>query len=208
MSGARLTLPNLLSGSRLAAVPLLLALAAAGAREAYLVLLAAALATDALDGFFARRLQQTSPFGVKLDSFADLAVYLAMGVALWWLWPEIFRRELPFLALGASAYLVPVAASLLKFGSLPRYHTWSAKAAAALFAVSYYLLCLWDFPWLFRLAIGLHLWVALEALLLVWVLERDAHDIPSLWHALREKRKRTRREGAGSGERRRGDREG
>src|SRR6185436_18565082 len=63
-----LTVANLLCYLRLAAIPVLLALAALDLHKAFLWLLAAAWATDAIDGPLARRLRQETVRGARLDS--------------------------------------------------------------------------------------------------------------------------------------------
>lgn len=75
-------LPNLLTLSRIAAIPLLVALAAIGAPWADLAACAvfsAAAITDYFDGKLARERQQTSAFGRMLDPIADK---LLVGAAL------------------------------------------------------------------------------------------------------------------------------
>ena len=86
------TLPNLLSMLRLAGVPLFLWLVL-GPEEDLLALGVLMLSgiTDFLDGYLARRLQQTSVLGEVLDPVADRLYILAvvLGLALrdiipWW----------------------------------------------------------------------------------------------------------------------------
>src|SRR4030095_16817165 len=101
--------PNLLSGARIALMPAVLTAAMAGSRRGFFVVVGASLVTDALDGFLARRWNAFSDFGRKLDSAAD---YLTMitglaGIAL--LWPDIVRRELPWIVAGLSAFFGVIA---------------------------------------------------------------------------------------------------
>src|SRR5438045_1214167 len=100
--------PNLLSATRIALMPAVLTAALSQSRRWFLVLLIIALATDAMDGFLARRLNAYSDFGRKLDSAAD---YLTMivglaGIAL--LWPEIMHRELVWVVSGLAAFFAVV----------------------------------------------------------------------------------------------------
>src|SRR5688572_21975882 len=128
--------PNLLSGTRIALMPAVLLAAIGGSRLWFLILVAASLATDALDGFVARRLNAFSDFGRKLDSAAD---YLTMitglaGIAL--LWPDIVRRELPWIIAGLSAFFGVIVFGFVRLGHPPCYHTWAAKAGVAGCALS------------------------------------------------------------------------
>lgn len=177
------TVPNVLSGLRILLVPVLVVCAWQQQRELFLMVLAVSLLSDALDGYFARLLRQTSDFGAKLDSWGDLLTYGAMVLGLSLAWPALFARELGFLALGVGFYLLPTTASLVKFGELPSYHTWAAKLAALLLAPAYYLLTLADQSLWFRAVILFHGWVAVEGVLIVLTLDRNQYNVPSFIHA-------------------------
>jgi hypothetical protein len=84
----RSNLPNALSILRLALVPVLLVLAWQGRRTPFLWCFGAALASDVVDGFVARRFGSASELGARLDSWGDLVIYAALPLAAWWLWPE------------------------------------------------------------------------------------------------------------------------
>jgi len=188
-----LTIPNALSALRIVLAPVLVVLAALGEETTFLTLLAISLASDALDGYLARLLHQTSELGVKLDSWGDLFTYVTMIVGLWLLWPQHFAAQKWFLLMGVGFYCLPMLASLFKFGVLPRFHTWAAKAAAVLIAPAYYILALWgDALWL-RLVICFHMLVALEVLMIVFVLNRIQYNVPSFIHA-RNLSRRARRQ--------------
>lgn len=178
-----ITIPNLLSGLRIVLMPVLLFCAWQQLQMEFLVLLAICLLSDALDGFFARWLDQQSDFGAKLDSWGDLLTYGAMVAGLYLAWPDVFHREAGFIALGVAFYLLPTAASLIKFGELPSYHTWGATLAALLLAPAYFLLTLLDHFMLFRAVIFLHAWVAVEGLLIVLTLSSNRYNVPTLFHA-------------------------
>ena len=78
-------IPNLLSGFRLLAAPVMLYLAWIGKPNGFLVLLAISLSTDAVDGFLARRLSWQSELGARLDSWGDFATYVSVPLGAWWL---------------------------------------------------------------------------------------------------------------------------
>lgn len=179
------TAPNILTLARLLAVPVLVALALSGRAELFLVLLAAALATDAADGFIARRFNLASELGAKLDSWADLAVYMVMVLALWALWPSHFAREQFYIGLAVVATPLPIVFSWVKFGSYPSYHTRLAKWVALLLVPSYFALCLGLAELPFRVVIVLYTLVAAEELAITALLERPTTNVGSLWVLLR-----------------------
>ena len=102
-----LTLPNLLSAIRLAGVPLFLWLVLGPEEDGWaLVLLMVSGITDFLDGWLARRLNQTSVLGQILDPVADRLYILAVviGLALrdvipWWAALSLPLRDLLLWAL-------------------------------------------------------------------------------------------------------------
>jgi CDP-diacylglycerol---glycerol-3-phosphate 3-phosphatidyltransferase len=177
------TIPNILSASRIGLAPVLVLLAAQGHEQTFLILLAISLLTDAVDGYLARRLHQTSELGVKLDSWGDLLTYITMVAGLLLLWPEHFFAEVWFLLMGTGFYLLPMIAGLFKFGTLPKFHTWAAKLAAVLIAPSYFIIALFDNPWPLRAVICFHIWVAIEEFLIVFILHRNQTDVPTFIHA-------------------------
>lgn len=182
--------PNLLSGSRIVLMPAVLTAAMAGSKPWFVVLVAASLTTDALDGFLARRLNAFSEFGRKLDSAAD---YLTMitglaGIAL--LWPEIVRRELPWIVAGLAAFFGVVVFGLLRLGRAPCYHTWATKAGVIGCAFAMIpLLTGWSaVP--FHVMIGLLILAGLEEVAIVILLPAHEGEMATLWHALRLRRAR------------------
>lgn len=102
-----LTVPNVLSFARLLGVPVFLWLVLVPQADVWaFVLLAVAGASDWVDGYLARRLDQRSELGVLLDPLAD-RLYIAatlLGLALrglipWWLVGVLVARELFLFAL-------------------------------------------------------------------------------------------------------------
>jgi phosphatidylglycerophosphate synthase len=180
--------PNVISGARIALMPAVLLAAIAGSRPWFIALVAASLATDAVDGFLARRLNAYSDFGRKLDSAAD---YLTMmtglaGIAL--LWPEIVRRELSWIIAGLSAFFGVIAFGFVRLGHAPCYHTWAAKAGVVSCALSMIpLLGEWSaVP--FHLAIVLLILAAVEEVIITLLIPKHVGEMATLWHALRLRR--------------------
>ena len=182
---SRLTLPNMLTGFRFIAAPVLLWLAWQGHGIAFMILLAVAFLTDLLDGLAARLTGQVSPFGATLDSWADVIIYLTIAIGCWWLWPDVVYRELIFVSLIVASCLLPAFAGFSKFGRFTSYHTWGVKIAAASMGLTLYVLFLGGPAWPFRLAAVICILAALEEIALTLLLSEPESNVRSVWDVLK-----------------------
>ena len=83
-------LPNIISIARLLCVPALAWLAYRQLQPWFNVLLVAALASDVVDGWLARRWGVASEFEARLDSIADILLMAAVLFAIWALHPQVY----------------------------------------------------------------------------------------------------------------------
>ena len=180
------SIPNILSFLRLALVPVLVGLALVKAGQLFLWVLAFSLLSDVLDGYLARKLNQVSELGAKLDSWGDVLTYASMIFGLFSIWPSIFADQAPFLFAAMLSFTVPVAVALRKFGGYPSYHTWGAKIAAVLIAPAYYVLILYGYDDFFRLVILFHILVAIEEMIITIILKQRRSNVRSVLSLLRE----------------------
>lgn len=182
---AFLTLPNVLSLSRILIAFPQLYFAAVGNKTAFLSLVAIALFTDLIDGPIARRLKQESITGAKLDSLGDLATYVTMPVCGWLLWPEVIMRERIFVFAAILSYVVPVLVGLARYRRVTSYHTWGAKASAVLMGAGVLMLFLDWSPWPFRIFTPVAVLAGLEETAMTLALRTWHANVPSFLHALR-----------------------
>lgn len=174
------SVPNFLSMLRLFLVPVLATAAALNKANLFLLVLAISLVSDMLDGYFARKLDQVTELGARLDSWADMATYAMMIMGLYAIWPTIFSQQFVFLMAATLSYLMPVVISLCRFSTFPSYHTWGAKLAALLIAPAFYLLILNDQQLFFRFVIIFHVIVALEEIAITFVLKKPQTNVASI----------------------------
>jgi len=182
---SKLNLPNLLTGFRFIAAPVLLWLAWNGHGIAFMGLLAVAFLTDMLDGMVARLTGQVTQFGATLDSWADVITYLTIALCCWWLWPEIVRRELFYVDLILASCLLPALAGILKFGRFTSYHTWGVKIAAASMGLTLYILFLYGLVWPFRIAAVICILAAIEEIIITLLLHEPESNLRSVWDVLK-----------------------
>src|SRR5436190_10752239 len=121
-----------LSTARLILVALLWPVAFTGHGQVLAVGLIVAGLTDALDGYAARRLQQASRRGARLDSVADMVVMVSAAAWLGLLHPEVVTDDAPLLIAVGFLYGVSTGASWLAFGRLVGREQFSSKVAGGL----------------------------------------------------------------------------
>ncbi|MES1999975.1 MAG: CDP-alcohol phosphatidyltransferase family protein [Pseudomonadota bacterium] len=122
----QLNIPNSLTLIRLVLVPVVVWLLTVGAYPAAFWVFVAAALSDALDGFFARILNQHTPLGATLDPIADKLMLLSsLSVLVWlghvpgWLLGVIVLRDTLIIS-GALVYRH-------RFGHLEITPTWLGK---------------------------------------------------------------------------------
>jgi cardiolipin synthase len=134
LKGEVLNIPNLLSFLRIALVPVFLWLLLEELFLAAITVLAVAGLTDFLDGYLARKLNQTTKLGKMLDPVADrlyifatLLALSATGYVPWWLAGLVILRD--FLMLVS----LPILASV-GYRSLPVHYLGKASTFALLYS--------------------------------------------------------------------------
>ncbi len=177
-----ISIPNLLSVFRIIAAPLLLYLAWLGHSNLFLALVVVLLLSDSIDGFLARRLNEVSELGAKLDSWGDLVTMLSIPLCAWWLWPEILIREAFFVLFVLVAYNLPLLIGFVKFRRLPSYHTWASKTSAVLMGSAVIILFIMDIAWPFRCAAIFQAFVACEGIAITLKLPKLQNNVRSFWH--------------------------
>ncbi|MBW1792262.1 MAG: CDP-alcohol phosphatidyltransferase family protein [Deltaproteobacteria bacterium] len=182
-------IPNMLSCLRLIIAPLLLYLAWNGKTTLFLIFLITALITDCLDGYIARRLNQTSELGARLDSLGDNFIYVTVPLAIWWLRPDIIQREGVWVTIVLFSYIMPVICGFLKFKQLICYHTWGAKLSAVLLSVSIILMMINGPSLPFRISSLVFLLTAIEEISMTFILPAWQADVPTFIHAIRIRKK-------------------
>lgn len=178
---------NFITSIRILAAPFLLYLAWSNQKTWFLILLVFSLATDAVDGFVARKLNQVSEWGAQLDSWGDFGLFVITPLCVWWLWPELARREGIFILLFLAAFFLPLLIGFIKFQRLTSYHTWLAKTSGILLSLGVTILLIWKNGLVFRFSVGLFMLSALEEIAITLVLPAWQSNVPTLRHALKNR---------------------
>ena len=96
--------------------------------------------------------------------------------------------EAPIAGAVVASYLATTLAGVLRYRRLAIFHTWSGKASAWLLAAGAMLLLLGVSPWPFRAAALVVVLSDVEELAMMRLLPAYRADVPSLWHAWRDRR--------------------
>jgi len=130
--GGRFKAANAVTLSRGVAIAPILGLLLAGRHNAALGLYIAAACTDLVDGWLARRQNQSSAFGAQLDAVVDNLFSLAILAFLAIAYPELVARQWLACAILFGGPIAYLAASWLLTRRLMMFHVWSAKLGAVL----------------------------------------------------------------------------
>lgn len=179
------TVPNLLCGVRLVGIIPLLWVAYQGHRSAFLWILLVLLVSDWLDGKLAIMLDQRTTFGARLDSVADAVMYFAVGLSFWWLEEQAMREDLEWFLATAATWSLSALVGLFRFGRLPSYHTWGAKASWLMVGITAVIWILTGDTTLVPWALGLVILTNLEAAAVGVALPSWRANVATLYHAVR-----------------------
>jgi CDP-diacylglycerol--glycerol-3-phosphate 3-phosphatidyltransferase len=153
------------------------------------VVLIIALITDCLDGYIARKLNQTTELGARLDSLGDNVIYITVVISVWWLRPDIIQSEDVWISIVLFSYAMPLICGFLKFKRMISYHTYGAKLSAVLISISVILMLI-NGPHLpFRISSVVFLITAIEETSITFILPKWHADVPTIMHAVKIKKK-------------------
>jgi phosphatidylglycerophosphate synthase len=184
-------LPNAISGARLLAVPILVALAFTRREAAFTWILIPALLTDIADGLVARAFHVETRLGAMLDTLADTGLLFVALYGVWVFHPEVLHEHAWLCRTAVAFWVLEDLAALARYRRLSSFHTYSSKIVANLLGLFVGWLFLFGFePWLLYLAAGASIAASLEELALISLLPEWSADVRGLWWVRRDERAR------------------
>lgn len=137
-----LSIPNILSISRIVFLPLLYFFLFKDYKTSLLISYIIIGSTDYFDGKIARRLNQVSDLGKTLDSIADLCFYLSSAFFIYYLFPGVITSNFILLMIFFGLLVLSFIISAIKCGKPLLMHTTLLRFSAAmvyfLFIVSFF----------------------------------------------------------------------
>lgn len=185
-----LNIPNILSLYRLFMFPVILLMILLKQEMVFAILLVISLNTDVWDGFIARRFNQQTAIGARIDSLADIGVYITalLGITLFKI-DEMGPDAWLFYVFVAS-YVITHLSPLIKFGKIQSFHLWSIKLGGYLQGIFFILLFFVGYvPLYFYVMVNISLLAFIENLTIQLILPEMRSDIKGLWWVLRERRR-------------------
>jgi len=185
-----LTIPNILSLYRLFMFPVIALMIYLGKEMAFAILLVISLNTDVWDGWIARRFRQQTPIGARLDSLADIGVYItALGGIVVFKMDEIATDAWVFYIF-VVCYVIVTVSPLIKFGKIQSFHLYSIKAGGYLQGLFFILLFFVGYkPIYFYFMVNLSLMAFIENLVIQLLIPEMRSDVKGMYWVLKDLRK-------------------
>jgi cardiolipin synthase (CMP-forming) len=185
---ARLTVPNLLSASRIILLPGLYLLLYFGYHQLFLVAYILIGSTDFFDGLAARKLNQVSHFGKELDSLADLLFYLSSAYFLNYLFPEVIAANSIYLIVFFSLLGFSFILSAILFRRPVMMHTFILRWNAVLVFTAVVGSFWFDTTLFVRMVILIYIVGFTEEILIFILFGNVDPDTKSILHLLQDKK--------------------
>ena len=182
-----ITVPNCLTFYRFLSAPVIIWFILSGWQHLFAIFIIINLVTDALDGIFARRLNQHTEFGARLDSAADKVTYILAFTGLF-----VFKLEetepylgslLTFIGLGV-VYLTD---SFIKFGKISSLHTYATKIGGYMQGAFFFVLFFHGFiPAFYYIMITWAILSVIEMIIIQLVIPKMKPNLKGLYWVLRD----------------------
>ncbi len=175
---------------RIMAVPVLIYFIGRGEREIFTWLLGVSYATDAVDGFIARKLKISSARGSQLDSYGDQLTLVAAIIGLIVFEPAFMKENYLLIIIAFIPYLIQMFLAFRKYGKATAFHTYLAKLSAITQGVFIlWILFFGPIYWLFYAMIVIGILETIEEITLIYMYDNWVSGVKGIYWALRDKRR-------------------
>ena len=175
---------------RIFAFPFLLLLILLNEREVFAWLLGLSYATDAIDGFLARKLKISSARGSQLDSYGDQLTLTAGLIGLLVFETAFIKANFVLIIIAFIPYILQMIIAFRKYGKATAFHTYLAKLSAITQAVFIlWLLFFGPVYWLFYFMIAIGILETAEEIALIFMYDKWVAGVKGIYWALRDKRR-------------------
>ena len=175
---------------RIFAFPFLLLLILLGEKEVFAWMLAISYATDAIDGFLARKLKISSARGSQLDSYGDQLTLTAALIGLLVFETAFIKANYILIIIAFIPYILQMIIAFRKYGKATSFHTYLAKLSAVTQGIFIlWLLFFGPVYWLFYAMIAIGILETIEEITLIFMYDKWVAGVKGIYWALRDKRR-------------------
>jgi CDP-diacylglycerol--glycerol-3-phosphate 3-phosphatidyltransferase len=175
---------------RILAVPILLLFIWLGDRQTFAWMLFISYATDAIDGYIARKLKITSARGSQLDSYGDQMTLVVALLGLLVFETAFIKENYLLIIIAIIPYLLQMIIAFRKYGKATAFHTYLAKLSAIIQAVFIlWLLFFGPVYWLFYVMIAIGILETAEEITLIFMYDKWVAGVKGIYWAMRDKRR-------------------
>jgi cardiolipin synthase (CMP-forming) len=184
-----LTIPNALSLYRLFSFPFVMIFIFLGHENLFAFFIWLNLTTDILDGVIARRFNQITEIGAKIDGIADSGTYiLALTGVLVFKWADIQPHALSFF-LFIGLFIISRLFSLIKLGIFFSYHSFTAKISGYIHGSFFIVLFIIGFyHWFYYVMIISGIVLFSENILITMFLNESTANVKGLYWVLKTRK--------------------
>ena len=152
---------------------------------AVLFLMFLGLMSDIFDGIIAREMKLDTERMRRLDSQTDLIFWLCIGWSCYLIYPHLIMENIVGVAALLIMEVVCYAVSLLKFGKETCTHAFISKMWGLALLITFASILGFGYAgWILIGCIILGLISQLDVVLIILILPKWAHDVPSFYHAI------------------------
>jgi len=184
-----ITIPNILSFYRLITFPLVLYFLFSGNEKYFAIFLCINLVTDSLDGNIARLFNMKTKMGARLDSLADIGMYISAFLGVYLLKMEEIGSHFFMFWIFLALYLICEIYSFAKFRKFPSLHLYSFKTTGYLQGIFFFLLFAWKFiAWYWYFALSFGFLACIEEILVIYYLPEMKSNVKGLYWILKNQK--------------------
>ncbi|MBT8204262.1 MAG: CDP-alcohol phosphatidyltransferase family protein [Eudoraea sp.] len=180
---------------RIFAVPILIVFIWLGERELFSWFMLISYATDAIDGYLARKLKISSARGSQLDSYGDQLTLIIALFGLLIFEYDFMRENFVLILVAFIPYIIQMLIALKKYGKATAFHTYLAKLSAIVqSAFVLWILFFGPVYWLFYTMIVLGVIETIEEITLITMYDNWVEGVKGIYWAKRDPRRTDKRE--------------
>ena len=174
---------------RIFAVPILIVFIWLGERELFSWFMMISYATDAIDGYLARKLGISSARGSQLDSYGDQLTLIIALFGLLIFEYDFMRENFVLIGVAFVPYIIQMLIAFRKYGKATAFHTYLAKISAIVqSAFVLWILFFGPVYWLFYTMIILGVIETLEEITLIFMYDEWVEGVKGYYWAKRDPR--------------------